>query len=209
VQKDPAGQQVGSVSSSPGGIDCGLRCSGDTAAFASGTEVHLSAQPAPGFTFQGWTGDCGGSGTCTVTMTADRSVVAHFSSGGIGGDDTQKGALRAALRTRLALSGGRGDVVVDGRSVSVAAGAEVEIVFDAASGDHLVEAWAREGAGEGVWRFAFSPGDSRARRITTVLAGEPVTVTPDTVVFRVRGRLPQKVSFVVRLPGAQGGSPPN
>jgi uncharacterized repeat protein (TIGR02543 family) len=207
VQKDPAGQPVGIVSSSDGRIDCGLGCSGDTATFASGTEVHLSAQAAAGYTFQGWTGDCGGSGTCTVTMRGDRSVVAHFSSAGIAGD-SQMDARRTPLRTRLALPGGRGDVVVDGRTVSVGAGAEVEIVFDGASGDHLVEAWAREGTGEGVWRFAFAPGDSGARRITAVLGGEPVTVTPDAIVFRIRGRLPQKVSFVVRMASAGGGPPP-
>ena len=103
------------------------------------------------------------------------------------------------LRTRLTLAGGRGDIAVDGRTVSVAAGGESEIVLDASPGDHVVEAWAREGSGEGVWRFSFGAGDATDRRILNVLAGEPVTLTPEAVVFRVKGRLPQRVAFVVRL----------
>jgi hypothetical protein len=140
-------------------------------------------------------------------MTADRSVVAHFSGLGRPAATTRDGAARVALRTSLALSNGRGEISVDGRTVSVAAGAEAEILLDGAAGDHLVEAWAREGTGEGTWRFAFPPGESAERRISAVLAGEPATVTPDAVVFRVRGRLPRKVSFVVRVQGGDASPP--
>jgi hypothetical protein len=41
--------------------------------------VTLTATAASGSTFAGWSGGgCSGTGTCTVTMTADKSVTANF-----------------------------------------------------------------------------------------------------------------------------------
>jgi hypothetical protein len=65
----------GNVTSSPPGINCGATCS---AAFTEGSTVQLTAAPAFGWTFAGWSGACTGTGTCTVTMSQPRSVVATF-----------------------------------------------------------------------------------------------------------------------------------
>ncbi|WP_240099079.1 InlB B-repeat-containing protein [Thermomonas flagellata] len=66
----------GKVTSSPAGIDCGSTCS---ASFDNGTAVTLTASPASGQTFTGWSGDCSGSASpCTVAMTQARSVGAAF-----------------------------------------------------------------------------------------------------------------------------------
>src|SRR5262249_33089951 len=47
--------------------------------FASGTAVTLTATPAAGSTFTGWSGGCTGTAnTCTVTMSAAQSVTATF-----------------------------------------------------------------------------------------------------------------------------------
>jgi len=46
--------------------------------YIAGTSVTLSATPLDGYTFTGWSGDCSGTGTCTVSMTANRSVTASF-----------------------------------------------------------------------------------------------------------------------------------
>ena len=71
-----AGTGSGTVSSSPAGINCGSICS---AAYASGTPVTLTATPAAGSTFTGWTGGgCTGTGTCVVTMNAATTVTAGF-----------------------------------------------------------------------------------------------------------------------------------
>jgi hypothetical protein len=71
-----AGMGSGTVTSSPSGIDCGTTCS---AAYDSGTVVTLTATPAFGSIFTGWSGCDAGSGTtCTVTMSAARSVTASF-----------------------------------------------------------------------------------------------------------------------------------
>jgi endoglucanase len=44
--------------------------------------VTLTASAASGSTFAGWSGACTGTGTCTVSMSAARSVTATFNSTG-------------------------------------------------------------------------------------------------------------------------------
>jgi uncharacterized repeat protein (TIGR02543 family) len=73
-----AGTGSGSVTSSVGGISCGTACS---ATYASGTNVTLTATPAAGSTFTGWSGDCTGT-TCVLGMTSPRAVTATFASTG-------------------------------------------------------------------------------------------------------------------------------
>src|SRR5437867_590289 len=74
VSKPGAG--AGTVSSTPAGIDCGPTC---TASFVSGTVVTLTAAPAAGSVFTGWSGGaCSGTGPCTLTLTATTAVTATF-----------------------------------------------------------------------------------------------------------------------------------
>jgi Divergent InlB B-repeat domain len=50
------------------------------ASFLEGTVITLTAAPAAGNTFTGWTGACSGASlTCTLTMNADAAVTAAFS----------------------------------------------------------------------------------------------------------------------------------
>jgi hypothetical protein len=70
------GTGTGTVTSSPAGINCGSTCS---YSFPGNTVVTLMAAAASGSTFTGWSGGgCSGSGACTVTMTANTSVIANF-----------------------------------------------------------------------------------------------------------------------------------
>jgi predicted outer membrane repeat protein len=46
--------------------------------YAYGTVVTITQAADPVSYFSGWSGDCSGQGTCAVTMTEDRSVVANF-----------------------------------------------------------------------------------------------------------------------------------
>lgn len=71
------GNGMGTVTSSPSGISCGVACS---AAFADGTVVTLSPSAGTNSGFTGWGGACSGTGACAVTMSADRSVTATFVS---------------------------------------------------------------------------------------------------------------------------------
>src|SRR4029077_8479144 len=61
-----SGSGGGTVTSSSGGISCGVTC---TAPFGDPASVSLTATPAAGSTFAGWTGDCSGTGACTLSMT--------------------------------------------------------------------------------------------------------------------------------------------
>jgi hypothetical protein len=70
------GTGTGTVSGA--GINCGSVCSDS---YAPGTLVTLTATPASGSTFAGWSGGgCTGTGTCAVTMKAATSVTATFNS---------------------------------------------------------------------------------------------------------------------------------
>jgi photosystem II stability/assembly factor-like uncharacterized protein len=73
-----AGTGSGSVTSAPAGVDCGATC---TFAFSFGTPVELTATPADGSTFTGWSGDCSGTiTTCELTMNAPHAATATFTA---------------------------------------------------------------------------------------------------------------------------------
>ena len=74
-----AGTGGGIVTSNPVGITCGVDCTG---VYARGTVVTLAALPAAGSALAGWSGCTSVSAVfCTVTMDADRTVIATFSAG--------------------------------------------------------------------------------------------------------------------------------
>src|SRR5206468_2791674 len=69
-----AGTGSGTVTSTPAGLDCGGTCS---ALFPYGTIVNLTATPAAGSVFTGWSGDpdCADG---TVTLNGDKTCTATF-----------------------------------------------------------------------------------------------------------------------------------
>ncbi|HZG36384.1 MAG TPA: hypothetical protein VEY87_11110, partial [Gaiellaceae bacterium] len=75
VARDGTG--TGTVTSSPNGVNCGATCS---ASYGDGAVVTLTPTPSAGSIFTGWNGACTGTGTCTVTMDAAKSVTATFTT---------------------------------------------------------------------------------------------------------------------------------
>lgn len=74
-----SGSGSGGVFSSPSGINCSGGCPSAFASYSSGTLVLLSARPASGSWFNGWSGGCSGSALdCRVSMDAAKSVTADF-----------------------------------------------------------------------------------------------------------------------------------
>jgi hypothetical protein len=80
-----AGAGSGSIASQPGltpAIACtsvGGSVSGAcTATYTAGTTVTLTPTPSIGAAFDGWSGACSGTGSCTVTMSQARAVTARF-----------------------------------------------------------------------------------------------------------------------------------
>jgi len=67
---------LGSVTSSPAGINCPTDCQ---QAFPQGSQVTLTATPKTGYQFAGWSGaGCNGTGSCQVTMSQAQVAEATF-----------------------------------------------------------------------------------------------------------------------------------
>jgi hypothetical protein len=105
-----SGNGGGTVASSSGGISCGVTCS---ATFVDPASVTLTATPVDGSTFAGWTGDCTGTGTCTLSMTGPHGVEAVFThpttsggGGGGGGGGSSSLALSVTPPSQTVASGG-------------------------------------------------------------------------------------------------------
>ena len=71
-----AGVGTGAVSSQPAGIACPGACAAE---YDEAAAIKLTASPAVGSAFAGWSGGgCSGTGVCVVTMNATQSVSAEF-----------------------------------------------------------------------------------------------------------------------------------
>ena len=81
-----SGTGDGTVRSNPAGINCTVTngtvaTTGCKAQFSQGVTVTLTATPKPGHSLRGWFRACTGTGTCTTTMSVNRTVEARFLEG--------------------------------------------------------------------------------------------------------------------------------
>ena len=98
-----AGSGTGTVTSTSGAIGCGSTC---TASIASGSSVQLSASPAVGSSFDGWSGGgCSGTGSCTVTVSGPTTVTATFTETIVDTILPTAAAPTATIRAGVPLSG--------------------------------------------------------------------------------------------------------
>lgn len=74
-QLDVTANGLGTIISTPSGIDCGADCD---ELFDEDTQVSLTATPQSGYRFERWEGSCTGSSACSVTMDSAKSVTAVF-----------------------------------------------------------------------------------------------------------------------------------
>ena len=143
-----SGTGSGTVTSSAGGINCGTAC---TATYSPGSVVTLTAAPAGGSTFMGWSGGgCAGTGTCSLSMNGNIAVTATFgintysitATAGAGGTISPSGTVTVNSGTSktftIAPSAGYsiGDVKVDGTSV----GAVTTYTFSNVTANHVIAA---------------------------------------------------------------------
>jgi len=194
--KTPLGPILGSVTSTPAGVSCGLLCASATATFPAGTVVTLRATAILTASFKDWGGDCTGSGLCSLTMDADKDVTADFSALGLLAPAADSAAAGApTLRSALGVRGGRGDIALNGSSVLTAREGEGRVALHPQPGDNLVEARLLEGATSGTWQFDIVGLGRLETRALRVVSGELVAVGPDSISFRLSGRAGERVAF--------------
>lgn len=134
----------GTLSSSPAGISCPGDCTED---YLDGTAVTLAPLPeGASARFDGWSGDCTGTGGCTVTMSAARSVTASF------------GTVAAGTRALNVVRVGSGSGTVSSDPAGIACGATCSATFTqdsivtlaaAAAGGSVFTGWSG-GGGSGT-----------------------------------------------------------
>jgi hypothetical protein len=142
------GTGTGAITSSPAGISCGPDCS---EIYTAGTTVTLTASSDTSSTFGGWSGGgCTGTGTCSVTMNAEKAITATFTlrtytitaTAGIGGSISPSGNVSVNNGSNQTFtitpnSGyGMADVKVDG----VSKGTLSTYTFTNVTSNHTIEA---------------------------------------------------------------------
>jgi Divergent InlB B-repeat domain len=175
-----AGNGSGTVTSSPAGINCGSTCA---AQFLFGSIVTLTATPATGSTFAGWTGGgCSGTATCTVTMSSSPTVIASFVLSGGGGAGATGGAKpgTASLRHNTAMVvNGNAQVTLKCNSAGPCSGRdEIDATGAQASRKHKRKKFAVVGRGS----YSLAAGQTATIKI-------PLTAKGKHLLKKHRGKL--------------------
>jgi hypothetical protein len=92
IEASTSGSGQGTVTSSPAGIACPGACKAELNA---GAIVTLTATPAPGSAFAGWSGACTGTGPCQVTLSAPTALSAEFVPAPVSGAASRAAASAA------------------------------------------------------------------------------------------------------------------
>ena len=67
--------------SNPAKLYCGVGCARMSNPYLLGAQITLTAVPAEGYIFTGWSGDCSGTNKeCAVIMNSNKTVVANFAA---------------------------------------------------------------------------------------------------------------------------------
>src|SRR5262249_10565684 len=102
-----AGAGRGSLSTT--NLVCSNACS---KTYATGTALTLTAPPATGSVFAGWSSGCSGTGSCGVVLSSNRTVTATFApaptQGGSGGSGSGAGGAPASPPANGGASDGTG-----------------------------------------------------------------------------------------------------
>jgi hypothetical protein len=183
-----SGNGTGKVTSSPLGISCqitsGVAAATGCSKLMSGTVV-LTATPALGHAFAGWTSSaagCTGTGTCKVGMSIDRNVTARFnkgpftiriSSGTGGGSGKVKLQVGTLIKTCTITNGVLSSTAQC--SISAAANKLVTLTPTPASG-YAFNGWKIAGCGTAKCQFPAIQPLTVPATFSRISAGSPALV---------------------------------
>jgi hypothetical protein len=178
----------------------GITCPGDcTETYPPGTAVTITATAGPFSSFTGWTGDCAASTgpTCNLTMSANRTAGANFSVLSVTLPDATP--ARSTVVSRLEAPGARLAATLNGAPLVPPAPGQSAWTIEPRAGDNRLEAQVGDAAA-GTWRVELAGVHGLERGSVHVLSGEVVSVGPDAVVFRLKGRAGERLglAFAVR-----------
>ena len=172
-----SGNGDGTVTSSPAGINCTITkgvpaATGCKATFNSGTNVTLTATPKNGHSFRGWFRLCSGTGTCSTSMSVNRTADARFSKGPFkltiaGGSGTGSGTVKSqsGLTPAINCTITNGVAAATGCSVSYPANTNVVLTATAAAGSSF-NTWGPPCSGSGTCQYTII----QARTINAIFA---------------------------------------
>jgi sugar lactone lactonase YvrE len=171
---------AGTVTSSPGGISCGTTCS---ASFPAGSTVTLTAIPASGSVFAGWSGACSGTGPCAVQLSSAQSVTATFALAPPPPAPPTLTVSKAGAGSGTVSSSPSGISCGTTCSAAFGAGTSVTLTATAASGS-VFAGWSGACAGTG----ACTVGMTAAQSVTATFDLKPAPKPVRCVVPRVKGK---------------------
>jgi len=192
-----AGAGSGTVASSPSAITCGSTC---TASVASGSSLALSATPATGSTFSGWSGACTGTGTCAFVVDGAKNLTATFA---------------ASTPTTYALSltkAGTGSGTVTSNPSGISCGSTCSASYNSGTSVILAAAAATGstftgwgGACSGTGTCTVSMSAARSVTATFTAAAAPLTITSFTA--NKTGSQPVGTAITFTVTGSGGVTP--
>jgi hypothetical protein len=127
-------------------------------------------------------------------MTGNKAVHATF--GLLLTDQSAPPPGPAQWTTVLDAPGGTGNLTVDGAATAGIGRAPATIAMNEAAGGTRVQGVLATGGGPGTWRFERHATGGPPVRLKA-LEGQVTLVTPDAIVFRLRGQPGERVAFVI------------
>jgi PKD repeat protein len=167
-----------------------------TVPFAMGAGATLV--PSTGALVAVWGGDCAGTPTgsnCMLVMSANRTVDATFVPATV----TEPARTGSTVVSRLEAAGARVAATLNETPLAPPSPGASTWTVAPRAGDNRLDAQTQAGA-TGTWRLELAGVAGLEKGSLRVLAGEVVSVGPDAVVFRLKGRAGERMSlaFTVR-----------
>ncbi len=151
--------------------------------YASGATVTLTANPANGYVFSGWSGDASGSNNpLTVTMNGNKNITATF---------TQQQTTTYTLTTTTS---GQGSISRSPNNTSYASGASVTLTANPANG-YVFSGWSGDASGSTNPLTVTMNGNKNITATFTQQQSNTYTLTTNTTGQGAISRSPNNASY--------------